>query len=151
MISPSSRCKIIKSGIFKESSYLKKKQYFGWHQHLVEHYFVSSIRKDDDRWHRQLNLGSMLTIISLLCLPIAFCTIYWNNGRGHQPSFAKLVLWNWYHENAGVYDCQYICHVWWASFCFVSRTVAIPMGTNCAPLFADLLLYFCMADPYRDF
>jgi hypothetical protein len=34
---------------------------------------------------------------------------------------------------------QHICFVWWT--CFFQQTVAIPMGTNCAPLLTDLFLY----------
>jgi len=50
----------------------------------------------------------------------------------------KKVLWNWYHQHARVFDWQNICYVWW--------TVGIPLGTNCAPLLADLFLYSYEAD-----
>jgi hypothetical protein len=55
--------------------------------------------------------------------------------------FYQKVLWNWYHQHARVFDWQQI---------FVGRvfqqTVGMHMGTNCAPILADLYLYSYEAD-----
>ena len=56
--------------------------------------------------------------------------------------FYQNVLWNWYDQHARVFDWQHICFVWWTCF----STVCIPMGTNYAPLLADLFLYSYEAD-----
>ena len=53
--------------------------------------------------------------------------------------FYKNVFWNWYYQHAQVLHWQHILYVWWT--CFSQQTVVIPMGTNCAPLLADLCLY----------
>ena len=50
-------------------------------------------------------------------------------------------LWNWY-QHARFFNWQHICFV--SLTCF--STVGIPMGTNCAPLLADLFLYSYEAD-----
>jgi hypothetical protein len=51
-------------------------------------------------------------------------------------------LWNWYYQHAQFFHWQHICFVSWTCF----STVGIPMGTNCAPLLADLFLYSYEAD-----
>ena len=53
------------------------------------------------------------------------------------------VLWNWYHQHARFFYWQHICFPGGRNF---QQTVAIPMGTNCAPLLADLFLYSYEAD-----
>ena len=62
--------------------------------------------------------------------------------------FYKNVLWNWYHQHARVFDWQHICYVWWT--CFPKESRHIHMGTNCAPLLIDLLLYSFEADVIQE-
>jgi hypothetical protein len=49
--------------------------------------------------------------------------------------FYQKVLWNWYLQQARVFGGRVF-----------QQTIGIPMGTNCAPLLADLFLYSYEAD-----
>jgi hypothetical protein len=35
--------------------------------------------------------------------------------------FYHIVLWNWYHQHARVFDWQHICYLWWTCFSTDSR------------------------------
>ena len=40
--------------------------------------------------------------------------------------FYHNVLWNWYYQNARVFDWQHICYVWWTCFSRQSTFLWIP-------------------------
>jgi hypothetical protein len=55
--------------------------------------------------------------------------------------FYQKVLWNWYHQHAWVFRLT----------TYLVYLVNIPLGTNCAPLLADLFLYSYEADFIQGF
>jgi hypothetical protein len=83
------------NGFLKESSHRIFQEVGRRYQHLFEKVFCQ-LRTNGDRWYWQLDLGSKLTIVSLLhvCLRMTLCTIlYLTDGWGHRLSFIELMLY----------------------------------------------------------